>query len=137
MFTVFKKLVCLSFVMILMLFQLPSAALASNYSINVGNVRYVVSDASDYSDWSSNDTSNQSSDDFLNKCLFSQPDSGIGEVACGVGKATAVGGIIWGSCVAVDAVAAGFFPPAAALMPLCNVLGVGGAGQQALAGASR
>ena len=132
MFDVLKKLAVLSFVFMLMLFQLVSPASASTYSADVGNsLRFVVADASNYSNWSRDDSSNQSSDDFLSKCVFSHPDSGAGEVACNVGKAVATGGIILGGCVAADAVATSFFPPAAALMPLCNVLGVGGAGQQA------
>jgi hypothetical protein len=70
------------------------------------------------------------SEGFLEKCLFSQPDTGIEQVACEVGKDVAKVGVIVGVCYAADAVATGVFPPAIALAPLCNVLGVAGAGQQ-------
>jgi hypothetical protein len=68
------------------------------------------------------DNGDQSSNEF-NKCISSQPDSWISETICDVSKTVATGGIIWGACIATDALATTIFPPAGALLPLCNVLG--------------
>jgi hypothetical protein len=65
--------------------------------------------------------------DLLGQCLLSQPDSGIGEVLCSVGKDGAkivIGyALATGACYVVDGAAASAFPPAIALAPLCNTVG--------------
>lgn len=74
--------------------------------------------------------SDRSSEGFVEKCLFSQPDTGIEQVVCEVGKDITIAGVTVGVCYAADAVATGVFTPAISLAPLCNVLGVAVAGQQ-------
>jgi hypothetical protein len=105
MFRVPEKLLSLLFVLTLAWFNLVTPALAGT-------------------------NHEQSSEGFINKCLLSQPDKGIEQIACDAGKAIATGGLIVGVCYTADAMATGIFPPAIALAPLCNVLGVAGAGQQ-------
>jgi hypothetical protein len=107
MFSISKKLLSLICILTLAWFHLATPALAGN-------------------------NYDRSSEGFLEKCLFSQPDTGIEQVACEVGKDVARGGVIVGVCYAADAVATGVFPPAIALAPLCNVLGFAGAGQQTI-----
>ncbi len=70
--------------------------------------------------------------EFLKQCVLSQPDSGIGEVLCSVGKDGAKVVIAYvlatGACYLADGAAASAFPPAIALAPFCNTVGVGSAG---------
>ncbi|NJL52527.1 MAG: hypothetical protein HC930_10465 [Hydrococcus sp. SU_1_0] len=105
MFSISKKFLSLLCVLTLAWFYFATPALTSTYD-------------------------DRSSEGFLEKCLFSQPDTGIEEVACEAGKSIATGGVIVGVCYAADVMATGIFPPAITLAPLCNVLGVAGAGSQ-------
>jgi len=102
-----KKVFTLCCVLMLTLFVFAKPTLAADFP------------SSSYASASYNNPKN-----FLEQCFFSQPDSGIGEVLCSVGKdgakAVIVYAITTGVCYVVDGAAANAFPPAIALAPLCN-----------------
>jgi hypothetical protein len=110
MLSVSKKLISLLFVLAFAFFQFATPASAASYGDN--NI--------------------QRFEEFVDKCLFSQPDTGVEEVACDVGKTVATASITIGACYVADGMATGIFPPAASLAPLCNLVGVAGSGQQAV-----
>lgn len=76
----------------------------------------------------------QSASGFLTNCWKGEPKNFLEEAVCDSAKQAIVGfgsaGVIVGSCYAADALAASVFPPAAALLPVCNAAGamVGGSG---------
>jgi hypothetical protein len=107
MFSISKKLLSLFCVLTFAWFNFATPALAAN-------------------------NRDRDSEGFLEQCLFSQPDAGIEQVACDLGKTVTTAVTLVGVCYAADAVATGIFPPAIALAPVCNVLGVAGAGQQSV-----
>lgn len=102
----------LFFVLVLVWFYLATPAIASTYSAN---------------------NTSQNSQEFIQKCLFSQPESGVEEVACGVAKTVAEAGIVVAACYVADAIATVPFPPAAVLAPMCNALGLTMAGKKVVA----
>ena len=80
MFAVSKKLISLLFVLAFAFFQFATPASAASYS----------------------DNNSQRFGKFFDKCLFSQPDTGVEEVACGVGKTIATASITMGACYIAD-----------------------------------
>ncbi|MFP4219600.1 MAG: hypothetical protein ACLFM4_00760 [Phormidium sp.] len=76
----------------------------------------------------------QSSSGFLTNCWKGEPQNLLEEIMCNSVKGGMVtlgeAGVAVGTCYAADALAASVFPPAAALLPVCNAAGamVGGSG---------
>jgi len=73
-------------------FQLTTPALASTSSVELGNGTFIL-----VADASTNGQS-QIAEGFVSKCLFSQPDSGVGETVCNAAKDVAKMAILLGVC---------------------------------------
>lgn len=114
------KVVTLFCTLVFMLMVLAQPSLASSFP-------NTHSDQSDLNNHSQN---------FVKKCLLSQPKSGLGEIVCDAGKTVATAGIVISTCLAADFLASGIFPPALALAPACNFLSVTTAGGTAVAGSA-
>ncbi len=64
--------------------------------------------------------------DGVKRCFIEQPENGLEEITCEflkVGAAVSV-------CYAIDGIASIPFPPAAALLPVCNVITLGSIGSK-------
>jgi hypothetical protein len=76
----------------------------------------------------------QSSSGFLQNCWKGEPQNFLEETLCDSVKQGVMtlgsAGVVVGTCYVADALAASVFPPAAALLPVCNAAGgmVGGSG---------
>jgi hypothetical protein len=76
----------------------------------------------------------RSSSGFVQNCWKGEPQNFLEETLCDSVKDGMVvlgsTGVVVGTCYAADALAASVFPPAAALLPVCNAAGamVGGSG---------
>ncbi len=82
-------------------------------------------------------TNNQNYENLIKNCLFSQPDSGVGEVVCDLAKTIMETATLVGICYTIDGLATSFFPPAAALAPVCNMLGITQTGQKTVVSLTR
>lgn len=107
-----KKVLSVLFAFVFAFLLIAKPAVALDYSDY-----YNTSDTPDYNN----------SQNSITECLFSQPDSGIEEIACNAGKSVATGltayAIYTGICYGADALATTIFPPAIVLAPYCNVVG--------------
>lgn len=62
--------------------------------------------------------------DGVKRCFVGQPENGLEEVSCDFLKA----GTVVAACYGIDALASLAFPPAVALLPVCDIVSLGAIG---------